>query len=203
MKLIFALGNSFYIINISARRFKRGLNTMRKVEVFSYNEIWEQIFINEAKILKTIFGNQLAAIHHIGSTSVPALKAKPIIDIMPIVKDIKIVNSFNEKMIQHEYNPKGENGITGRRYFEKGGDNRTHHVHIYQDGRDEIKRHLVFRDYLRTHPEAAKQYGELKEELAQKFPYNTQSYSSGKEQFVRETEEKALEWYRREQIKTY
>jgi GrpB-like predicted nucleotidyltransferase (UPF0157 family) len=176
---------------------------MRKVEVCSYNEHWKQIFINEASKLKSIFGDQLAAIHHIGSTSVPALQAKPIIDIMPVVKDIKVVNSYNEKLIQHGYNPKGENGITGRRYFEKGGNHRTHHVHIYQDGSEEITRHLVFRDYLRTHPEAAKRYGELKQELAQQFPYNAHAYSSGKEQFVSEIEEKALEWNRGEQNKLY
>jgi GrpB-like predicted nucleotidyltransferase (UPF0157 family) len=176
---------------------------MRKVEVFSYNENWEQLFINEAKILKIIFGDQLVAIHHIGSTSVPALKAKPIIDIIPVVKDIEIVYKFNEKMIQNGYNPKGENGITGRRYFEKGGDNRTHHIHIYQVGSDEIQRHLIFRDYLRTHPKAAERYGELKERLAQKFPYNSKSYSSGKERFVRVTEEKALDWFKREHNTSY
>lgn len=168
---------------------------MRKVEVSSYNEKWIQMFMEEAEKLNLIFGNELIDIYHIGSTSVPGLKAKPIIDIMPVIKDINNVDKYNLEMQEIGYVPKGENGIVKRRYFQKGGDNRTHHVHIYQIGSCEINRHLAFRDYLKSHPDEMKNYGELKEKLAQQFPLNKKSYINGKDYFVENIELKALEWY--------
>jgi GrpB-like predicted nucleotidyltransferase (UPF0157 family) len=170
-------------------------DTLRKAEVCSYNEKWAQMFMEEAKKLNLIFGNEIVDIHHIGSTSVLELKAKPIIDIMPVVKDINNVDKYNLEMHEIGYEPKGENGIAGRRYFQKGGDNRSHHVHIYQIGSDEIIRHLAFRDYLKSHPDEMKNYGELKEELAQQFPYDIKSYINGKDHLVKDIELKALEWY--------
>ncbi|MEQ2528397.1 GrpB family protein [Bacillaceae bacterium CLA-AA-H227] len=172
---------------------------MRKVEVSSYNEKWTVLFEQEAEKLKLIFGNEIVAIHHIGSTAVTGLKAKPIIDIMPVVRDISLVDKYNEKMRDIGYEPKGENGIPERRYFQKGGDDRTHHVHIYQVGSPEIKRHLAFRDYLQKHSDEMKSYGELKEKLAQQFPFDIESYINGKESFVKKTEAKALEWAKENQ----
>ncbi|MEN2465494.1 GrpB family protein [Ornithinibacillus sp. JPR2-1] len=169
---------------------------MRKVEVCSYSEKWPAMFLEEVEKLKLIYRDEIIAIHHIGSTSVPGLKAKPIIDIMPVVRDINNVDKYNQEMQEIGYMPKGENGIPGRRYFQKGGDNRSHHVHIYQVGSFEIKRHLAFRDYLQRHPDVRNRYGELKERLAQQFPYDIQSYINGKERLAREIEIKALDWYR-------
>lgn len=169
---------------------------MRKVEVCSYSKKWSYMFTEEVEKLKLIFGNEIVEIHHIGSTSVPGLSAKPIIDIMPIVSNINQIDKYNQEMQAIGYEPKGENGIPGRRYFQKGGDNRSHHVHIYQIGSYEIIRHLAFRDYLQTHPNEKKSYGELKEKLAKQFPYDIESYIRGKEHLVREIEVKALNWYR-------
>lgn len=168
---------------------------MRKVEVKPYNEQWLSIFEEEANILYKILDLEVIDIHHIGSTSVNGLKAKPIIDIMPVVKDINRIDKFNVSMMAIGYKPKGENGISNRRYFQKGGDNRTHHVHIYQLGSSEINRHLAFRDYLRAHPEVAKKYGDLKEYLSQRFPYDIESYIKGKELLSLEIERKAMVWY--------
>ncbi|WP_339229279.1 GrpB family protein [Oceanobacillus sp. FSL K6-2867] len=169
---------------------------MRKVEVCSYTEQWTYMFAKEAEKLKPIFGNQLLDIHHIGSTSIQGLKAKPVIDIMPVVKEINLVEKFNEEMKRIGYEAKGENGIPGRRYFQKEGSNRTHHVHIFQVGSDEIKRHLAFRDYLRSHPDLKEAYGALKENLAKQFPYDMESYINGKDHFVKEMEAKAVQWYK-------
>ena len=169
---------------------------MRKVEVVPYNKQWLFMFAAESYKLKSIFGNELIEIQHIGSTSVPGLKAKPIIDMMPIVKDIKLIDSYNAEMEHLGYHFKGENGIAGRRYFQKGGDNRTHHVHIYQIGSPEIERHLAFRDYLCFHPAAREKYGELKEKLALSFPYDIDSYIRGKETLASEIETQALGWYK-------
>lgn len=170
---------------------------MRKVVVTAYNEQWVSRFEEEAMMLRDIFGSELIEIHHIGSTSVEGLKAKPIIDIMPVVRDINEIDHFNPAMASIGYVAKGENGIPMRRYFKKGGDDRTHHVHIYEEGNPEIERHLAFRDYLRTHPEEVKKYGDLKEELSHRYPYVIESYIKGKEQLVLEIERKAIEWYRR------
>ncbi|MFE8697539.1 GrpB family protein [Cytobacillus sp. FJAT-53684] len=169
---------------------------MRKVEVCSYNKKWALMFEEEVEKLDRVFGSESVVIYHIGSTSVQGLKAKPIIDIMPVVTNITIVDKYIEKMGKIGYEPKGEKGIPGRRYFQKGGDNRSHHVHIYEVGSPEIIRHLAFRDYLRNHPDEKKSYGELKERLAQQFPYDIDSYINGKEHLVREIEEKAMDWYR-------
>jgi GrpB-like predicted nucleotidyltransferase (UPF0157 family) len=169
---------------------------MRRVEVTTYNKNWVLLFEEEAQKLNEIFGHEIIDIHHIGSTSVNGMKAKPIIDILPVVKDVKKIDEFNNAMISIGYEPKGENGIPERRYFQKGGDNRTHHVHIFEFGNSEIERHLAFRDYLRTHPEDAKKYGNVKEELSKQFPNDIDSYIVGKEKIVLEIERKALEWSR-------
>ncbi|MEI5909591.1 GrpB family protein [Bacillus spongiae] len=168
---------------------------MRRVEVSSYNEKWSSMFTEEVEKLSLIFGNEIVDIHHIGSTSVPGLKAKPVIDIMPVVKDIDLVDKHYQEMQDIGYDPKGENGIPKRRYFQKGGDNRSHHIHIYEVGSEEIKRHLAFRDYLRKHPDDKKSYGELKEKLAKQYPYDIESYINGKERLIKEIEGKALDWY--------
>lgn len=168
---------------------------MRRVEVTPYNEQWVQMYEEEAEKLRRIFGRQLIAIHHIGSTAVPGLDAKPIIDIMPVVRDITLVDEYNQPMRDIGYEPKGENGIPGRRYFQKGGDDRTRHVHVFQVGSPQIERHLAFRDYLRAHPNEATEYGEMKRKLAREFPHDIDSYIQGKETLVKEIEQRALEWH--------
>lgn len=165
--------------------------------VTNYDEKWVQLFKNENEKIRGIFIDEIVEIHHIGSTAVPNLKAKPIIDIMPIVKDIEIVDTFNEKMIEIGYEPLGEFGIKGRRYFRKGGENRTHQIHMYQfDNELHIGRHLAVRDYLQSHTIEAKEYGELKERLAHHFPKDIEGYSAGKDEFVKNLERQAIKWKR-------
>ncbi|WP_339811928.1 GrpB family protein [Paenibacillus sp. FSL R7-0189] len=167
-----------------------------KVTVTEYNEQWGLMFNQEAQKIKDIFADALVDIHHIGSTSVSGLKAKPIIDIMPVVRNIEAVDEFNRQMTALGYECMGEFGISGRRYFRKGGNSRTHHVHVFQmDNKIDIGRHLAVRDYLRSHPEAVKQYGDLKDTLAKQFPEDIGAYIDGKEEFVVNLEKTAYEWY--------
>ncbi|MGM0880726.1 MAG: GrpB family protein [Bacillota bacterium] len=169
---------------------------MRKVEVQPFNPLWVSKFQLESDNLRAIFGEEIIDIHHIGSTSVPGLASKPIIDIMPVVFDINRIDEYNEKMASRGFESKGENGIPGRRYFTKGGNNRSHHIHIYSSDNPQIQRHLAFRDYLRTHPDVAKKYGDLKAELAERFPYDISSYIKGKEKLSFEIDKQATEWFR-------
>ncbi|MFF2448285.1 GrpB family protein [Neobacillus sp. NPDC058068] len=173
------------------------VNRAMNIIVTDYDENWIQFFRTEAREIREIFKDEIVEIHHIGSTAVPGLKAKPIIDMMPIVKNIESVDRFNEKMIEIGYEPLGELGIKGRRYFRKGGENRTHQIHIFQfDNGIEIERHLAVRDYLILHKKDAIEYGKLKELLANEFPKDIEGYSSGKDDFVNNLERRAIEWRR-------
>lgn len=153
------------------------------------------MYEEEADKIKYIFEENLISIDHIGSTSVAGLKAKPIIDMMPVVKNIHLVDQNNEEMQKLGYEPMGEFGIAGRRYFRKGREKRTHHVHIFQEGSSDIKRHIAFRDYLRAHPNMSDRYGALKSKLAEQFPFDKESYINGKDALVKEIEVQALEWF--------
>jgi GrpB-like predicted nucleotidyltransferase (UPF0157 family) len=167
---------------------------VRVIEVVPYNPKWKDEFSNEAEIIKKIMGNEITEIHHIGSTSIIGIYAKPIIDILIEVKDIGNVDSYNLQMEDLGYIAKGEYGIKGRRFFMKGLYNRTHHVHVFQTGNSEIARHLNFRDYMIAHPDEAKRYGDLKKKLAKKFRYNIDGYCAGKDAYIKDIDEKAERW---------
>ncbi|MCJ8008628.1 GrpB family protein [Lederbergia wuyishanensis] len=165
------------------------------IVVTNYDENWPELFKKEACKIHEILEDEIVEIHHIGSTAVPNLKAKPIIDIMPVVKNIEVVDQYNRKMIEIGYEPLGEFGMKGRRYFRKGGENRTHQVHIFQcNNTFEIERHLAVRDYLRPHKHVLIEYGKLKEQLATEFPKDIEGYSLGKEKYVKGLEQRALAW---------
>lgn len=167
----------------------------RKIEVVSYRAEWEKMFLNEAEKIRKILGKNVIEIYHIGSTSVKNLWAKPIIDILPVVKEISLVDKHNKEFEQMGYECKGEFGITGRRFFMKGGDNRTHHIHIFEESNQaEIQRHLAVRDYLREHPKKAEEYSLLKRKLAKEFTFDNDGYCDGKNIFVKNMERQALEW---------
>ncbi|MDT3959022.1 GrpB family protein [Staphylococcus kloosii] len=171
-----------------------------QVEVITHNPRWKNEFEQEAQKIKAIYDDLLLEIHHIGSTSVVGLKAKPVIDIMPIVSDINEVDKFDEQMEALGYKPLGENGISGRRFFRKNNkeaSKRTHHVHIFdQSNQNDIIRHLAFKAYLIAHPEIANQYGNLKSRLAATYPNDIESYMAGKNDFIKNTEKLAVAWYK-------
>jgi GrpB-like predicted nucleotidyltransferase (UPF0157 family) len=168
---------------------------MRKTEILPWTEDWKKQFNEEEKLLKNIFKDEILGIYHIGSTSIPSIGyAKPIIDILIVVRDIEKVDLYNENMLSLGYDPRGENGISGRRYFPKGKEKRTHHVHIYQEGNENIRIHLDFKEYLIKFPEDAKSYGDLKIKLARKFPNDIHKYQDYKQDFVNELVKKAMNW---------
>jgi GrpB-like predicted nucleotidyltransferase (UPF0157 family) len=153
---------------------------MMKIEIAPYNKNWPLEFAKEAKRIKEALGSNCVEIHHIGSTSVPGLPAKPIIDIIPVVKDICSVDQSRLKMEALGYEPKGEFGIAFRRYFQKD----NYNVHIFEQGNSEIDRHLKFRDWMRGNPKDRDEYAQLKQSLSIKFPNDLMSYCIGKEEFV-------------------
>lgn len=167
----------------------------RIIEVLPHNPQWITLFGSEAAVLSHVFGKQIMAVHHIGSTAVPGLLAKPVIDILVEVQDINQVDEYNERMINLGYEPRGEYGLPGRRYFPKPVDGRRmYHVHIWQSGHPEIARHLAFRDYLLSFPQQAEAYGRLKEELVATHAGDREKYITGKEAFCQELETAALAW---------
>ncbi len=163
------------------------------ITVTDYNPLWAIKFEEESLLIKDIIADNCIAIYHIGSTSVPGLAAKPIIDIMVVVKSLEKVDDIAEDFLKVGYEYLGEFGIAGRRYLRKGGDERTHQIHIFQaDDWNNIGRHLAFRDYMRTHEKERDEYAKIKIALAQRFPYDIDGYCDGKENFVREMEKLAL-----------
>ncbi|MED1202631.1 GrpB family protein [Heyndrickxia acidicola] len=169
---------------------------MREVRVVCYDASWKDIFWSESFALKEVLKDNVSHIHHIGSTAIPGMSAKPIIDILIEAYTLEAVDSREGELGELGYSAYGENGILNRRFFSKGGDRRTHHVHIYQAGDRNIERHLAFRDYLISYPEKAKEYSGQKRMLAAKYPCDIEGYIAGKDELVKRLEAEALFWYR-------
>ena len=167
----------------------------RRVRVVPHDQGWTEQFRSEAAKIAEILGERVVGVHHIGSTAISNISAKPTIDLLVQVHSIAAVDSLDPEMTRRGYEPRGENGIPGRRYFVKGSDElHTHHVHVFQTGDPHIERHLDFRDYMRAHPKEAQAYGQLKERLARAFPEDIEGYMSGKDGFIKEMDRKARAW---------
>jgi GrpB-like predicted nucleotidyltransferase (UPF0157 family) len=170
---------------------------MRRVEVVPHSPGWAAAFGTEADRLTAVLGEEVVAVHHIGSTAIPGIKAKPIVDILLEVRQVERLDDLGPEMAGLDYEARGEFGIPERRLFVKHtGSRRTHHIHAFATGNPDLERHLAFRDYMISHPENAEAYGRLKEHLAQEFPTDIEGYMDGKDAFIKEMERKALAWSR-------
>ena len=156
----------------------------RNVKVVPYDPRWPEMFREESIKIEQALGNNCSGVHHIGSTAIPGLSAKPIIDILPVVKDIVEVDAATKAMENLGYEAKGENGMAFRRFFQKGKEVRTHHVHVYEKEDPEIDRYLKFRDWMCSNKEDFQAYSTLKLELVSKFPQDIFQYCLGKDLFV-------------------
>lgn len=169
---------------------------MRKVEVVPHSLKWREIFEIESKQVNDALGKNVLAVHHIGSTAIFGIYAKPIIDLLVEVEDLVRADEQNRSMELLGYKVMGEFGIIDRRFFLKDDQLgvRTHHIHTFKVGSAQIKRHLGFRDYLIAHPEYAQKYSELKRKLAKEYPNNIEGYMNGKDRFIQEMDRQASQW---------
>lgn len=171
---------------------------MMKVEVVPHDPRWREAFEAEARQVAAALGENVVAIHHIGSTAIPDIYAKPVVDLLVEAGDLTEVDGRSSAMESLGYEVMGEYGIPGRRYFRK--DNlegiRTHHIHAFEVGSAEVERHLAFRDYLIAHPVDAQTYSELKRKLAEAHPQSMDGYIDGKADFIKEMDQRAARWRR-------
>jgi GrpB-like predicted nucleotidyltransferase (UPF0157 family) len=169
---------------------------MRKVEVVPHDPRWRDAFEAEAKQIAAALGDNVVAIHHIGSTAIPDIYAKPVVDLLVEVREIDEVDGRSSAMESLGYEVMGEYGIPGRRYFRKDDREgiRTHHIHAFEAGSAEAERHLAFRDYMIAHPVDAQSYSELKRRLAEEHPQSMDGYIDGKDGFIKEVDRRAAQW---------
>lgn len=159
--------------------------TLRKIVVSPFDSAWKTMFETEKRELQHVFKDFPLAFFHIGSTSIPGCSAKPVIDILGVTPDILEIDAFDSAMIERGWRPRGEYGIKQRRFFQKK-DQPPVNLHVFEESDPEVKRHLRFCEYLRSHPEKVREYSTLKETLAKQFPHSMHSYLLGKEKWIKE-----------------
>ena len=150
----------------------------------------------EAARIEGILGDELVSWEHVGSTAVPGLMAKPILDLMPIVRDIKALVTYRSRMESAGYNWYGEYGLPGRRYFNRNDpatNVRIANIHVYEADNPEVMRHLAFRDYLRANHQIARQYEELKRTCADLCPDDVNAYNDCKNDWIKAIELPAIQ----------
>jgi GrpB-like predicted nucleotidyltransferase (UPF0157 family)/aminoglycoside phosphotransferase (APT) family kinase protein len=156
------------------------------VRIVPYQAGWADLFQQEASALKRALGDQVVCIEHVGSTSVPGLDAKPILDIVVAVCDMADATSFENVLAPLGYVHKAENDRPGRLYFVRrtADDRSTHHLNITELGTECWFTHVAFRDYLREHAEAREEYRKLKLDLARRHALDRAAYQGGKGAFI-------------------
>jgi GrpB-like predicted nucleotidyltransferase (UPF0157 family) len=150
------------------------------------------MFAAEQQRLINALDDRRFCVHHIGSTAVAGLSAKPIIDIVIECASLLAMDEKTPEMESLGYIAKGENGIENRRFFLKGGVQRSHHVHAFISGSPEVTRHLAFRDYLRAHPEKVTEYSAIKQAALAQADNDAIKYMAFKNDFIKTTEAAAL-----------
>lgn len=160
----------------------------KKVIVLPYDPQWAADFESIRLELAEALGDLAVSIEHVGSTAVPGLSAKPIIDLDVVIEDYAAFSEVVERLAEIGYIHQGDLGIPEREAFkyEHKPHLRKHHLYVCPRGSREIKRHLTFRDYLRSHPEAVKLYGQTKEQGAKLYPEDIDGYIAWKTPCIEE-----------------
>ena len=156
---------------------------------------WARMAEAEAARLTTALGDVLVAVHHMGSTAIPGIAAKPTVDLMPVVTGLEALEARRSAIEALGYLWRGEFGIPERRYcvLERDG-KRIFHTHFFVDGHANVARQLLFRDYLRAHRDEALAYEAIKREAAAAHPYNSLAYNDHKSALIVACQERARAW---------
>jgi GrpB-like predicted nucleotidyltransferase (UPF0157 family) len=154
------------------------------IVIREYDPAWQKLFEGLRERLLDDLGGLAVAVEHVGSTAVPGLAAKPVVDIDAVVTSAEDVPLAVERLERAGYRHEGDLGIPGREAFEPPADAPWHHLYVVTAGGEELRRHLAFRDYLRAHPEEARTYAVLKRECARRFGGNRRAYTDAKGEFV-------------------
>jgi GrpB-like predicted nucleotidyltransferase (UPF0157 family) len=153
---------------------------MRTIRVVDYNPGWPAAFEQLRSNIWPAVADVAVAVEHVGSTSVPGLAAKPVIDISVVVSREAGISVAIERLAVLGYVHRGELGVEGREAFDSPDHLPAHHLYVCSSDSVGLMNHLAVRDYLRTHPETAETYGNLKKQLAEKFPHDIDRYGHGK-----------------------
>jgi GrpB-like predicted nucleotidyltransferase (UPF0157 family) len=170
-----------------------------RVELHPHSVHWAEMARAEIARLHRALGGVLVTVHHIGSTSIAGIRAKPIVDLIPVVSDLDSLDRDMPRVKAIGYECLGEFGLPGRRYCRRNDPvtgKRAYQLHCYAAGSSEIDRHLAFANYLRAHPEIAKEYEAEKIRAAALHPDNTLDYNAAKNDWIKRTEREALRWWK-------
>ncbi len=161
------------------------------VIVVEYDPNWEKTFQILRDGIAPFLNELIVSIEHVGSTSIPGVAAKPIIDIDVVVRSPEDVPRAIERLSILGYTHVGDLGIAGREAFESPKGSPSHHLYVCNFDSIELRRHIFFRDYLRSHPDEARRYSELKKSLAARYRNDREAYTEAKTDFVERTSELA------------
>lgn len=168
------------------------------VELVPHSPLWAEMARAETQRLKDALGDLLVTVHHIGSTAIPAIKAKPVVDLLPIVTRIEDLDAQEPTIRALGYKWFGEFGLAGRRYCyrkDPATGQRLFQLHCYQADDPEVPRHLAFRDYLRARPLLAKEYEMEKIRAAAARSDDVNAYNDEKNAWIKRVEKAALAWF--------
>jgi GrpB-like predicted nucleotidyltransferase (UPF0157 family) len=157
---------------------------MAKITVVDYDPIWRLAFEAVRARVWSVVGDVAITVEHVGSTSVPGLAAKPIIDISVVVPNEAAVPVAIDRLATLGYRHLGNLGIEGREAFASPNIPPRHHLYVCPSASLALKNHLHVREHLRAHSEAAKEYGALKRQLAARFPEDIDGYTEGKSEAI-------------------
>lgn len=152
--------------------------------VIDYDPTWPDVFACLRDSLAGALGETALAIEHVGSTSVPGLTAKPVIDIDVVVKRSDLPLAIS-KLQTAGYLHVGDQGIPDREAFKQTGGQHAHHLYVCLEESAELARHILFRNFLRANPEYVEAYGQLKRQLAEIYRYDRVAYTESKSEFIR------------------
>lgn len=162
------------------------------VIVLDYDSNWPALFQSLRERIADALGTMAAAIEHVGSTAVPGLAAKPIIDMDVLLTSEPMLPQVIERLGALGYVHRGNLGVPEREAFFAPANDPPHHLYVCPPCSAEFRRHIAFRDYLRAHPKDAKIYGDLKIALAERFREDRPAYNTAKTEFVTELTSRAI-----------
>jgi GrpB-like predicted nucleotidyltransferase (UPF0157 family) len=165
-----------------------------RIEVVPYDPQWATTFDEIKKVVTETVGDLALSIEHVGSTSIPRMSAKPIIDLDVVIRSYDELPVMVARLSSLGYVHQGDLGIKGREAFKREGEDvpRTgtgkvwpkHHLYVCPQGSEGLSRHLAFRDYLRAHPEELAEYEAVKRGLAEENPHDWEAYTDGKTDYI-------------------